>query len=78
MIKLKYISLIILCLIVAISTFAQSIDRSLANGQIKITSVTAQHTGKEVVLAIQVMMDDLTLKTNRFMAFTPVIAGQNG
>ena len=78
MLKLKYISLIILGLIVAIPTFAQSNDHSLANGQIKITSITAQRAGNEVVLAMQLMMDDLTLKTNRFMAFTPVIEGKDG
>ena len=60
------------------SLFAQDAPSRLANEQIVIENFTMQRSGNQVLVSMNLTLDSLKLKSERFMAFTPVIEGVDG
>lgn len=65
---------------VALSLQAQKpcVAGSIADGMVKINNYSIEKTEKNVVLSFDFVFDSLKVKSNSFMAFTPMLRGENG
>ena len=60
------------------SALAQDAPSRLANDQIVIENFTMQRSAHQVLVSMNLTLDSLKLKSDRFMAFTPVVEGVDG
>lgn len=51
---------------------------SIVDGKVKITNYSIEKTAKNVVLAFDFVLDSLDVRSNRFVAFTPMLRGAQG
>ena len=58
--------------------FAQDVKGNLAQEQIIVETFTFEKVNDKVIVKLNFNLNNLKLNSNRFLAFTPVIAGQNG
>lgn len=65
---------------VALSLQAQKpcVAGSIADGMVKINNYSIEKTEKNVVLSLDFVFDSLKVKSNSFMAFTPMLRGEKG
>ena len=61
-----------------VSGSAQTATYSLAKGQVGVEVNAIDKVNEQLIISINLDLTNLHLKSNRFMAFTPVIAGQDG
>ena len=63
-----------------VNTTAQNTvsNKQLAEGQIVVEQVAVDKVNEQIVVGLNFNLNNLKIKSNRFMAFTPVIAGQDG
>ena len=64
--------------LIGLTANAQSTPTQLANNKIKIDHFTMQRLEGQVVVSLNLNLDSLYIRSNRFMAFTPVIIGAEG
>ena len=58
--------------------YANDNPTKLANNQIAIEGFAMQRSGNQVLVSMNLILDELELKSATFMAFTPVIKGADG
>ncbi len=71
---MKRLALYFICLLaMPLAAMAQTSDKTLAAGSIKVENLTAEKTGDNMVVDMDLNMDELSMPSNMRFVFTPMV-----